>query len=65
VLDEATCHLNVEKEKDLLTAIRSLAMTRIIVAHRPETIAAVDRVIVLESGKVKWTGSPSLMEEDK
>jgi ATP-binding cassette subfamily B protein RaxB len=27
-------------------------MTRVIVAHRPETIASADRVIVLNGGKV-------------
>ena len=33
-------------------AIRSLNLTRIIIAHRPETIASADRVIVLQGGKV-------------
>lgn len=28
-------------------AIRQLKLTRVIIAHRPETIAAADRVIVL------------------
>jgi ATP-binding cassette subfamily B protein RaxB len=33
-------------------AIRSLKLTRIIIAHRPETIASAERVIVLQGGKV-------------
>jgi ATP-binding cassette subfamily B protein RaxB len=33
-------------------AIRSLNLTRIIIAHRPETIASADRVIVLQGGRV-------------
>jgi ATP-binding cassette subfamily B protein RaxB len=33
-------------------AIRSLNLTRIIIAHRPETIASADRVVVLQGGKV-------------
>ncbi len=48
LLDEATSHLDVEKESIVNQAIKALHMTRIIVAHRPETIASADRVIVLE-----------------
>ena len=51
-LDEATSHLDVAKEHEVNAAIQSLAITRIIVAHRPETIASANRVIVLMGGKV-------------
>jgi ATP-binding cassette, subfamily B, bacterial CvaB/MchF/RaxB len=33
-------------------AIRSLNLTRIIIAHRAETIASAERVIVLQAGRV-------------
>jgi len=46
-LDEATSHLDVGRERSVNDAIRRLKLTRIIVAHRPETIASADRVIVL------------------
>ena len=46
-LDEATSHLDVSREKSVNEAIRKLNLTRIIVAHRQETIASADRVIVL------------------
>ncbi len=46
-LDEATSHLDVNREKSVNDAIRRLNLTRIIVAHRQETIASADRVIVL------------------
>jgi ATP-binding cassette subfamily B protein RaxB len=52
VLDEATSHLDVERERRVCAAIRSLDVTRIVVAHRPETIATVDRVVVLRDGRV-------------
>jgi len=52
LLDEATSHLDVERERAVNTAIRQCYLTRIIVAHRPETILSADRVIVLERGKV-------------
>jgi ATP-binding cassette subfamily B protein RaxB len=51
-LDEATSALDVAKEKAVNDAIRSLKLTRIIIAHRPETIASAERVIVLQGGRV-------------
>jgi ATP-binding cassette, subfamily B, bacterial CvaB/MchF/RaxB len=51
-LDEATSALDVHKERAVNDAIRSLKLTRIIIAHRPETIASAERVIVLQGGKV-------------
>lgn len=50
VLDEATSHLDVVRERTVNEAIRALAVTRIIIAHRPETIASADRVIRLSGG---------------
>jgi ATP-binding cassette subfamily B protein RaxB len=46
-LDEATSHLDVSRERRVNEAIRQLKLTRVIIAHRPETIAAADRVIDL------------------
>ncbi len=51
-LDEATSALDVQKERAVNDSIRSLNLTRIIIAHRPETIASAERVIVLQGGKV-------------
>ena len=51
-LDEATSALDVQKERAVNDAIRSLKLTRLIIAHRPETIASAERVIVLQAGKV-------------
>lgn len=51
-LDEATSALDVERERMVNQAIRQLDLTRIIVAHRPETIASAGRVIVLKDGNV-------------
>jgi len=52
VLDEATSHLDVWNEQAVNAAIQSLKLTRVIVAHRPETIAMAERVIVLHGGKI-------------
>ena len=51
-LDEATSALDVEREREVNQAIRQLDLTRVIVAHRPETIASAGRVIVLGEGRV-------------
>lgn len=51
-LDEATSHLDIIKEKEINEMIKSLDITRIIIAHRPETIASVDRIIVLNNGRI-------------
>jgi ATP-binding cassette subfamily B protein RaxB len=52
VLDEATSHLDVWNEQAVNAAIQSLKLTRVIVAHRPETIAMAERVVVLHGGKI-------------
>lgn len=51
-LDEATSHLDIAREQQVNAAIQALHMTRIIVAHRPETINTADRIICLEHGKI-------------
>jgi ATP-binding cassette, subfamily B, bacterial CvaB/MchF/RaxB len=51
-LDEATSALDVERERLVNHAVRQLRLTRVIVAHRPETIASADRVVVLAAGGV-------------
>ena len=48
LLDEATSHLDVANETAVSSAIRTLDLTRVIVAHRPETINSADRVIDLD-----------------
>jgi ATP-binding cassette subfamily B protein RaxB len=52
ILDEATSHLDLGREKSINQALQQLSITRVIVAHRSETVAAADRVIHLEGGVV-------------
>ena len=49
-LDEATSHLDIENEKLVNEAVRQLKMSRVIVAHRPETIKLADRIFQLTPG---------------
>ena len=51
-LDEATSHLDIANEKLVTQALAAMQVTRIVVAHRPETIAGAQRVVVLQEGKV-------------
>jgi ATP-binding cassette subfamily B protein RaxB len=52
VMDEATSALDVGLERTVNAAIGALDISRIIVAHRPETIASASRVIGLGGGAV-------------
>jgi len=54
-LDEATSYLDVAKERLVSNAVRELQVTRIIVAHRSETIRSVNRVLGLAPGKTGIT----------
>jgi ATP-binding cassette subfamily B protein RaxB len=51
-LDEATSHLDVASEKRITANVARLNMTRIVVAHRTETIAASERAFIVKSGRV-------------
>ncbi|TEI80254.1 hypothetical protein IPC624_32920 [Pseudomonas aeruginosa] len=53
----------VHCEQRVNAAIRALRITRIMVAHRPETIASADRVIVLGQGKVSLDESTARLAE--
>lgn len=47
LLDEATSHLDSENERKINEVLKKLSITRIIIAHRIETINTADRVINL------------------
>lgn len=59
VLDEATSALDAELESVVQRALRALGYrpTTIIIAHRLSTVAAVDRVVVLEAGRIVESGT--------
>jgi ATP-binding cassette subfamily B protein RaxB len=52
-LDEATSHLDVRNERLVSDALAKMKLTRILVAHRPETIRSTERVVVVERGQVR------------
>lgn len=52
LLDEATSHLDMAREAEVGRAIATMALTRIVVAHRPQTLASVDRVVEMADGRI-------------
>lgn len=51
-LDEATSNLDSTNEALINTHIKNLSITRVIIAHRPETFKSADIVLKLEDGKL-------------
>jgi len=59
LLDEATSHLDSANEKTVLSSIANLGITRIVIAHRAETIKAADRVLSLKYGRLTDLSKPA------
>lgn len=60
IMDEATSSLDRSAESQLLKAVRSFRAaggTVLLIAHKPATVRLADRVILIEKGTVKKTGS--------
>lgn len=68
-LDEATSHLDLGNERAITATLAQMRLTRLIIAHRPETIAGAARVVQVRGGQVievakTVTGSASLRRAD-
>lgn len=50
VLDEATSHLDISNEAKINDSIKRMNITRIIIAHRPETIRSADKIVMMHNG---------------
>lgn len=67
VMDEPTSHLDPELEADLSHAVWELARERtvLMIAHRVETVRRADQVIVFNSGRITYTGTPQQVIQAK
>ncbi|MBB3033365.1 peptidase domain-containing ABC transporter [Alteriqipengyuania lutimaris] len=52
-MDEGTAHLDTKHEVAVNAAIGAMGITRVIIAHRKETIEAADRILVMEAGQLR------------
>ena len=57
ILDEGTANLDEENEQKILDTLRRLQITRIAIAHRPATLQAAERVLVMRSGSLSLAAS--------
>ena len=57
-LGEPVIALDVKREAQVNESIAGLNVTRIVIAHRPETIGSAQRVIEMKRGKVIYDGPP-------
>ena len=59
MLDEATSALDSESEALVQGALANLmqGLTSIVVAHRLSTVASLDRIVVLDNGKIVEDGT--------
>lgn len=67
ILDEATSALDNESEALIQKAIEGLKgrTTIIVIAHRLSTVANSDKLIVLEEGRIRETGTPQELLKDQ
>ena len=52
-MDEATSHLDIDNETKITEQIQKLNITRLTIAHRPDTINKSDKILQLHNGKLK------------
>jgi len=63
LLDEATSALDADSEEAIRDALRQLVhgRTLIAIAHRLSTVRSLDRIVVMQSGRVVQDGAPDLL----
>ncbi len=65
-LDEATSHLDLETERRIHQRLARLNVTRVMIAHRPETLRMADRILTLDDLQVarpEPTATPLRLEQ--
>ncbi len=66
LFDEATSQLDPATEADVQAAIRALAQDRtaLFIAHRLDTLALADRILVMQAGRIVQSGTHSELMAD-
>ncbi len=63
VMDEATSQIDVETERKINSELQRLDITRVVAAHRTETIAAADRVCTIVNGRIRTVAQNKEQQE--
>lgn len=65
VLDEATAHLDAESEAALQLALKNTlaGRTSLVIAHRLSTVRDADRILVVDRGRIRESGTHSELLE--
>lgn len=67
LLDEATSHLDIESEEKIQDSLHQFfqGVTAVVIAHRLTTIKEMDKILVIEGGKIIEQGSFSELQDKK
>jgi ABC-type multidrug transport system fused ATPase/permease subunit len=67
MLDEATSHLDLESEEKIRDSLHKFFenVTAIVIAHRLTTIKEMDKILVIENGKIIESGNFNKLYSDK
>jgi ABC-type multidrug transport system fused ATPase/permease subunit len=67
LLDEATSHLDIESEETIKDSLHKFFknVTAVVIAHRLTTIKEMDKIIVIENGKIVEEGSFDELQNKK
>ncbi len=65
LLDEATSHLDLESEEKIRDSLHAFFenVTAIVIAHRLTTIREMDKILVIEDGKLIESGSFTMLQK--
>lgn len=65
ILDEATAHIDRATEQALQHATQAAmrGRTTLVIAHRLDTIAHLDRIVVMQAGRIVQQGSHALLSQ--
>jgi ATP-binding cassette subfamily B protein RaxB len=64
VIDEGTANLDVDLERRINQTLLGLSITRIHIAHRPQTLALADRIIEMGQGELRDRDPKSFASAD-
>jgi ABC-type multidrug transport system fused ATPase/permease subunit len=59
ILDEATASIDYNTDRKIQHTLRGLEATTITIAHRLETVVSLDKVVVMQEGRVVEEGAPA------